>query len=109
MILRALVAVLLATLASASVAQRQERPTPERTVQDDARPAPSAAEVAEALKELKKSRRAGDRNKHLTVVLRSDSGEGRRYVSNMLRGAFDGQKRNVITMMGENRCLKTSA
>lgn len=102
MILRALVAVLLATLASASVAQRQERPTPERTVQDDARPAPSAAEVAEALKELKKSRRAGDRNKHLTVVLRSDSGEGRRYVSNMLRGAFDGQKRNVITMMGEN-------
>lgn len=71
-------------------------------MQGDARPAPTAAEVAEALKELKKSRRAGDRNKHLTVVLRSDSGEGRRYVSNMLRGAFDGQKRNVITMMGEN-------
>ncbi len=65
-------------------------------------PPPTAAEVESALKELKKSRRAGDRNKHLTVVLRSDSAEGRRYVSNMLRGAFDGQKRNVITMMGEN-------
>lgn len=104
---RPVLAVLLATLASASMAsaspaQRQERPTPERPVQDDARPAPSAAEVADALKELKKSRRAGDRNKHLTVVLRSDSSEGRRYVSNMLRGAFDGQKRSVITMMGEN-------
>lgn len=108
----AVLAILLATLASASVAaasmpQRQERPAAERPSaerpgQDDARSAPSVAEVADALKELKKSRRAGDRNKHLTVVLRSDSVDGRRYVSNMLRGAFDGPKRNVIKMMGEN-------
>ena len=104
---RAFLAILLATLASVSLAsvsmaQRQERPVQDRPAQDDARAAPSAAEVADALKELKKSRRAGDRNKHLTVVLRSDSSDGRRYVSNMLRGAFDGQKRNVIKMMGEN-------
>ena len=85
MIPRLVLPSLLALLPSMVMAQRAERGGQDAARARAGEEPPTAAEVDAALKELKKSRRAGDRNRNLTVVLRSDSADGRRYVSNMLR------------------------
>lgn len=64
-------------------------------------PPPSKAEVAEALKEVKKGRGGfAAAMEHAQVILRSDDPEALKWGQNTLRGLPGGMKGNVLRMIG---------